>query len=126
MPGENLRKCRRASNLPDLECALQAASARFQRQLTLAREIRHSPFRRFAATIIRAPIRNDSEVKCMEGLSRWDFVLWFVVAYLAVMILIRMMLAHRDSVIRKVRDQLDLEQRSKARQPIPEKRRDAA
>ncbi len=63
----------------------------------------------------------------MDGLSRWDFVLWFVVAYLAVMILIRMMLAHRESVMRKVRDQLALEQRSKARQPpVAEKRRDAA
>ena len=34
----------------------------------------------------------------MDGLSRWDLVLSFVVAYAAVMILVRLMLNHRETV----------------------------
>ena len=37
----------------------------------------------------------------MDGLSRWDLVLWFVVAYAAVMILVRLMLNHREIVLRR-------------------------
>ena len=37
----------------------------------------------------------------MDGLSRWDLVLWFVVAYAAVMILVRLMLNHRETVLRR-------------------------
>ena len=37
----------------------------------------------------------------MDGLSRWDLVLWFVVAYAAVMILVRLMLNRRETVLRR-------------------------
>jgi hypothetical protein len=62
----------------------------------------------------------------MDGLSRWDLVLWIVVAYVAVMVLVRLMLQHRETVFRKVRDQLTTQQRSKNRAAAAEKRRDAA
>ena len=62
----------------------------------------------------------------MDGLSRWDLVLWIVVAYVAVMVLVRLMLQHRNTVFRKVRDQLAAQHRSKNRPSTAEKRRDAA
>ncbi len=62
----------------------------------------------------------------MDGLSRWDLVLWIVVAYVAVMVLVRLMLQHRDAVLRKVRDQLSAQHKSKSRTPTAENRRDAA
>ncbi len=62
----------------------------------------------------------------MDGFSRWDFVLWIVVAYIAVMVLVRMMLQHRDAVIRKIRSQINAEQRTKNSARSSEKRRDAA
>jgi hypothetical protein len=62
----------------------------------------------------------------MDGLSRWDLVLWIVVAYAAIMALVRMMLNHRESVVRKLRDQLASQPRRNNAPPIPEERRDAA
>jgi hypothetical protein len=62
----------------------------------------------------------------MDGLSRWDLVLWFVVAYAAVMILVRLMLNHREAVVRRLRDQLAATPRRNATAPPAEERRDAA
>ena len=62
----------------------------------------------------------------MDGLSRWDLVLWFVVAYAAVMILVRLMLNHRETVLRKLRDQVAATPRRNAAAPPAEERRDAA
>jgi heme exporter protein D len=62
----------------------------------------------------------------MDGLSRWDLVIWIVVAYVAVMVLVRLMLQHRDAVFRNVRDQLTTQHRSKSRPTTAEKRQDAA
>ena len=63
----------------------------------------------------------------MDGLSRWDLVLWVVVAYVAVMVLVRLMLNHRDNVMRKLRDELPVQQRTGSRPTAqPEDRRDAA
>jgi hypothetical protein len=49
----------------------------------------------------------------MDGWSRWDIVLWIVVAYVAVMTMVRMMLHHRSVTVRKLRDQLAGQQRRK-------------
>jgi hypothetical protein len=63
----------------------------------------------------------------MDGLSRWDLVIWVVVAYVAVMALVRMMLRHRDSTMRKLRDELAAEQRrAKAAAAKAQQRREAA
>jgi hypothetical protein len=62
----------------------------------------------------------------MDGLSRWDLVLWFVVAYAAVMILVRLMLNHRETVLRRLRDQVGRPSRRTAAVPPTEERRDAA
>jgi hypothetical protein len=62
----------------------------------------------------------------MDGLSRWDLVLWFVVAYAAVMILVRLMLNHRETVLRRLRDQVGTPSRRNTVVPPAEERRDAA
>ena len=62
----------------------------------------------------------------MDGLSRWDLVLWFVVAYIAVISLVRMMLHHRDVVMRKMRDRLTLEQQRRSVAPVVDDARKAA
>jgi hypothetical protein len=62
----------------------------------------------------------------MDGLSRWDFVLWIVVAYVAVMAIVRMMLSHRDSVVRKLRDQAAAQQRRKPAAKTTDEERKAA
>jgi hypothetical protein len=63
----------------------------------------------------------------MDGLSRWDLVMWFVVAYVAVMALVRMMLRQREIVSRKLRDQLAAQQRrKKPTVAATEERREAA
>ncbi len=62
----------------------------------------------------------------MDGLSRWDLVLWFVVAYAAVMILVRLMLNHRETVLRRLRDQVGTPSRRNTVAPPAEERRDAA
>jgi hypothetical protein len=62
----------------------------------------------------------------MDGLSRWDFVLWIVVAYIAVMALVRLMLNHRETMIGKLREQLAAQPRSKVSSPAVEERREAA
>jgi hypothetical protein len=63
----------------------------------------------------------------MDGLSHWDLLLLFVVAYIAVMAMVRMMLHHRSQTLVKLRDQLAVQQRRKnsaARSDEP--RRDTA
>lgn len=62
----------------------------------------------------------------MDGLSRWDLVLWIVIAYVAVMAIVRMMLHHRDTVVRKLRDQAAAQQRRKPKVKSPEESRNAA
>jgi hypothetical protein len=63
----------------------------------------------------------------MDGLSRWDLVLWIVVAYIAVMALVRLMLRQRETVTRKLRDQLTAQQRrKKPTAAATEERREAA
>ncbi|HZZ27140.1 MAG TPA: hypothetical protein VFE46_03960 [Pirellulales bacterium] len=42
----------------------------------------------------------------MDGLSRWDVVLWIIVVYVAVTAMVRMMLAYRDATVRKLTDRL--------------------
>jgi hypothetical protein len=67
-----------------------------------------------------------AEQTTMDGLSRWDLVLWFVVAYAAVMILVRLMLNHREIVLRRLRDQVATSPRRNSAAPPAEERRDAA
>jgi hypothetical protein len=62
----------------------------------------------------------------MDGLSRWDLVLWIVVAYIAVISLVRMMLHHRDVVMRKMRDRLAMEQQRRTAAPAADDVRKAA
>jgi len=62
----------------------------------------------------------------MEGLSRWDLVLWVAVAYLAVMAMVRLMIQHRNVTVRKLRDQLERQQRRKAKDSTAGSRREAA
>jgi hypothetical protein len=62
----------------------------------------------------------------MDGLSRWDLVLWIVVAYVAVMALVRLMLNHRETMLHKLRDQLAAQPRRKAAAPAAEEQREAA
>jgi hypothetical protein len=62
----------------------------------------------------------------MEGLSRWDLVLWIVVAYVAVMTIVRMMLHHRNVTVRKLRDQLAGQQLRKNAAPRADDKREAA
>ncbi len=50
----------------------------------------------------------------MDGLSRWDLVIWIVIAYIAVMSLIRMMIHYRDTTVRKLSDQLANQPRKNA------------
>jgi len=62
----------------------------------------------------------------MDGLSRWDLVLWIVVAYVAVTTMVRMMLNHREVVIRRLRDQLTGQKGHKTASSPAEERREAA
>ena len=62
----------------------------------------------------------------MDGLSRWDFVLWIVVAYIAVMALVRLMVNHRETMMSKLRSQMAAQPRRKAAAPGAEERREAA
>ncbi len=43
----------------------------------------------------------------MDSMGTWDLVLLVVVGYLAVSLLVRMMLAHRNRVARHLREQAD-------------------
>ena len=62
----------------------------------------------------------------MDGLSRWDLVLWIIIAYVAVMAMVRMMLHYRDTVVRKLSDQM-ANQPSRKNVVVPEnERREAA
>jgi hypothetical protein len=47
----------------------------------------------------------------MESMEGWDLILLVVVGYLAVNLLIRMMLAHRNRAARQLSDQLESAQR---------------
>src|SRR5262249_54202227 len=67
-----------------------------------------------------------AEDLAMDGLSRWDLVLWIVVGYAAVMALVRMMLNHRDAALRRLRDQVEAQPRRKPAAPVVEERREAA
>jgi hypothetical protein len=62
----------------------------------------------------------------MDGLSRWDFVLWIVVAYFAVMAMVRLMLAYQRTTVRKLSDQLPAQTPSKNATPASNSQREAA
>ena len=60
----------------------------------------------------------------MAWLSRTDFILLLIAAYVAVITLVRLMKRRNDEVVADVQRQLDAHRRDKKRQPS--KNRDAA
>jgi hypothetical protein len=50
----------------------------------------------------------------MDGLSRWDLVLWVVVAYGVVVALVRLLLRRRTSFIRKLHHRFSMQSRGTA------------
>ena len=69
---------------------------------------------------------NFAEAQSMDGWSRWDLVLWIVVAYVAVMTMVRMMLHHRNRTGCKLRDQLTRQQRRNNVATSADEKREAA
>jgi hypothetical protein len=43
----------------------------------------------------------------MDSMGNWDLILLVVVGYLAISLLVRLMLAHRNRVARQLREQAD-------------------
>jgi hypothetical protein len=62
----------------------------------------------------------------MDGLSRWDLVLWIIVGYVAVMAIVRMILYQRNIVVQKLRQQLAGQRRRKPAVKSVEESREAA
>ena len=62
----------------------------------------------------------------MDGLSRWDLVLWIALAYFAVMALVRLMLAYQRTTVQKLRDQLPIQSPNKNKSPSGNPQREVA
>jgi hypothetical protein len=62
----------------------------------------------------------------MDGLSRWDLVLWIIAAYVALVTIVRMMLLYRNSTVRKLHDQLPGQPHRKNAAATGSKQREAA
>ena len=51
----------------------------------------------------------------MYGMDRWDWVLFALAVYVAVVVLVRLMTGHRDKLVAHLRQQVQQEQRRKTR-----------